>query len=84
VIDCGNSGTTMRLISGILAAQPFFSVLTGDQYLRRRPMRRIVEPLDADGRTIYGRDQQQPCAPGDWRWSLKPIDYYLLPSPAPR
>lgn len=56
VIDCGNSGTTMRLMSGILAAQPFFSVLTGDQYLRKRPMRRIVEPLTQMGARIYGRD----------------------------
>lgn len=57
VIDCGNSGTTMRLLSGILAAQPFFSVLTGDQYLRQRPMKRIVQPLTAMGAAIRGREQ---------------------------
>lgn len=56
VIDCGNSGTTMRLMSGILAAQPFFSILTGDQYLRRRPMGRVINPLTAMGARILGRD----------------------------
>ncbi|MCF6180208.1 MAG: 3-phosphoshikimate 1-carboxyvinyltransferase, partial [Geopsychrobacter sp.] len=56
VIDCGNSGTTMRLMSGILAAQPFFSVLSGDQYLRRRPMARIIKPLVSMGAQITGRE----------------------------
>jgi len=56
VIDCGNSGTTMRLMSGILAAQPFFSVLSGDQYLRRRPMARIIKPLVGMGAQIMGRE----------------------------
>ena len=50
VLDCGNSGTTMRLMSGVLAGQPFHSVLTGDASLRTRPMARVVEPLRADGR----------------------------------
>ncbi|MRR37726.1 3-phosphoshikimate 1-carboxyvinyltransferase, partial [bacterium] len=45
VLDCGNSGTSMRLLTGLLAPQRFYSVLSGDQYLRRRPMRRGVEPL---------------------------------------
>ena len=44
-LDCGNSGTTMRLLSGLLASQNFESVLTGDDSLRRRPMNRIIEPL---------------------------------------
>ncbi len=56
VLDCGNSGTTMRLMSGVLAGQPFFSVLTGDQYLRRRPMQRVVLPLTEMGARIWGRD----------------------------
>lgn len=56
VIDCGNSGTTMRLMSGILAAQPFFSILTGDQYLRKRPMGRVIHPLASMGAKILGRD----------------------------
>ena len=44
-LDCGNSGTTMRLLAGLLAAQPFESELTGDESLSRRPMDRVVEPL---------------------------------------
>lgn len=44
-LDCGNSGTTVRLIAGILAGQDFDSVLTGDESLSKRPMRRIIEPL---------------------------------------
>lgn len=55
VLDLGNSGTTMRLLAGALAAQPFFSVLTGDQYLRARPMARVVMPLRSMGATILGR-----------------------------
>lgn len=51
-LDCGNSGTTMRLLAGPLAGHPFTSTLTGDAYLRRRPMRRIGEPLRAMGATV--------------------------------
>lgn len=45
VIDCGNSGTTIRLLAGLLSATPFFSVLTGDESLRGRPMSRVITPL---------------------------------------
>lgn len=62
VLDCGNSGTTIRLMSGLLAGQSFFSVLTGDQYLRRRPMGRVVNPLAQMGAKISGREHGQ-CAP---------------------
>ncbi|HWR97671.1 MAG TPA: 3-phosphoshikimate 1-carboxyvinyltransferase [Candidatus Methanoperedens sp.] len=55
VLDFGNSGTGIRLMAGMLAAHPFFSVLTGDRYLRRRPMRRVVEPLRLMGARIAGR-----------------------------
>ena len=55
VVDCGNSGTTARLLAGVLAAQPFCTMLTGDASLRRRPMGRIAEPLRAMGATITGR-----------------------------
>ncbi len=55
VIDCGNSGTTIRLLSGVLAGRPFHSVLTGDASLRRRPMGRVVEPLRAMGARLDGR-----------------------------
>jgi 3-phosphoshikimate 1-carboxyvinyltransferase len=55
VIDCGNSGTTARLLAGVLGTQPFWTILTGDASLRRRPMGRIAEPLRAMGATIVGR-----------------------------
>ena len=55
VLDCGNSGTTMRLLTGVLAAQPFFSVLAGDHSLNRRPMRRVIEPLGLMGAELQGR-----------------------------
>jgi 3-phosphoshikimate 1-carboxyvinyltransferase len=54
-LDLGNSGTGMRLLAGLLAGQDFFSVLTGDQYLRKRPMARIVQPLRLMGAKIDGR-----------------------------
>ena len=55
VIDCGNSGTTVRLLTGLLAGQSFFSALTGDDSLRKRPMGRVVDPLHKMGATIFGR-----------------------------
>jgi 3-phosphoshikimate 1-carboxyvinyltransferase len=55
VIECGNSGTTARLLLGLLAGQPFWAMLTGDASLRRRPMARVSEPLRAMGATIVGR-----------------------------
>ncbi len=57
-IDCGNSGTTMRLLSGILAAQPFSTQLTGDESLSRRPMRRIATPLEQMGAKVTGQGEQ--------------------------
>jgi 3-phosphoshikimate 1-carboxyvinyltransferase len=56
VLDAGNSGTTIRLLSGILAGQLFHSVLTGDASVRRRPMDRVVDPLRRMGARISGRD----------------------------
>jgi 3-phosphoshikimate 1-carboxyvinyltransferase len=55
-IDCANSGTTMRMLSGALAACDFLAVLTGDASLRRRPMRRVTQPLGAMGASLDGRD----------------------------
>jgi len=52
VIDCGNSGTSVRLLSGVLAGQPFESVITGDEQIRRRPMQRIIDPLTRMGARI--------------------------------
>jgi 3-phosphoshikimate 1-carboxyvinyltransferase len=75
VLDCGNSGTTMRLMSGLLAGQKFFSVLTGDQYLRRRPMKRVVTPLAAMGARIWGRRGGELAPLAIQGTPLKPISY---------
>jgi 3-phosphoshikimate 1-carboxyvinyltransferase len=56
VLDCENSGTTMRVLTGVLSGRSFLSVLSGDASLRSRPMRRIIEPLQAMGARIDGRD----------------------------
>lgn len=56
VIDAGNSGTTARLLTGLLAGQDFNSVITGDRYLKERPMKRVIEPLSRMGARISGRD----------------------------
>jgi len=55
IVDCGNSGTGIRLLAGVLAGQDFFSVLTGDESIRRRPMGRVVGPLREMGALITGR-----------------------------
>ena len=55
IINAGNSGTTMRLFCGLLAGQPFFSAITGDDSLRCRPMDRVVAPLRQMGACINGR-----------------------------
>jgi len=55
VIDCGNSGTAARLLLGVLAGQPFWVMLTGDESLRGRPMGRVTEPLRRMGAAIVGR-----------------------------
>lgn len=55
-IDCGNSGTTTRLLTGLLSAQRFTSRLTGDKYLQKRPMRRVVDPLSQMGAKITGNE----------------------------
>jgi 3-phosphoshikimate 1-carboxyvinyltransferase len=56
VLDLGNSGTSMRLLAGLLSGQRFFSVLTGDDSLRKRPMKRVTSPLRQMGAEINGRD----------------------------
>lgn len=56
VLDCGNSGTTMRVLAGVLAGQPFLSVLTGDASLRSRPMERVATPLRSMGATVLTRE----------------------------
>ncbi len=75
VLDAGNSGTTMRLISGILSGQEFLSVVTGDGSLRKRPMDRIAMPLRKMGAYIEGRDHGR-LAPLVIRGgNLRSIDY---------
>ena len=77
VLDAGNSGTTLRLLLGILAAQPFFSALSGDASLSRRPMGRVVEPLTRMGATIRGRGANRflPLAVLPHEGSLRAMDY---------
>jgi 3-phosphoshikimate 1-carboxyvinyltransferase len=76
-LDCGNSGTTMRLLAGILAGQPFESILTGDESLRTRPMQRIVEPLTMMGARVSSNNGRAPLAISG-AGSLSAIDYELL------
>ncbi|MBF0189552.1 MAG: 3-phosphoshikimate 1-carboxyvinyltransferase [Magnetococcales bacterium] len=59
ILDMGNSGTGIRLLAGLLAGQPFFSVLTGDESLRSRPMRRVAVPLARMGARLLGRDNSR-------------------------
>ena len=62
VLDCGNSGTTTRLLSGLLSAQPFCVTLTGDESIRKRPMKRIITPLSQMGASIKSVNNNG-CAP---------------------
>jgi 3-phosphoshikimate 1-carboxyvinyltransferase len=59
-LDAGNSGTTMRMLAGVLAGQPFVSALVGDESLSRRPMRRVIEPLSRMGAAIEATDGHAP------------------------
>jgi len=61
-LDCGNSGSTMRMLSGIVAAQPFSSELIGDESLSRRPMKRVMEPLRLMGAEITATDDHAPLS----------------------
>ncbi len=76
-IDCGNSGTTMRLLSGVLAGRPFTTILDGDQSLRRRPMQRVIEPLSRMGANLVGREGRE-LAPLEINGgNLKGIEYSM-------
>lgn len=75
-LDAGNSGTTMRLLAGILAGQEFTSKLTGDESLQKRPMKRVIGPLREMGADIRGREDN--FAPLEIRGAkLKAIDYKM-------
>ena len=78
LLDLGNSGTSLRLLTGLLAGQPFVTVLTGDASLRRRPMRRVIEPLQRMGAEIFawGGGERAPVVVQGKR-PLKSIDMAL-------
>ena len=77
VLHVGNSGTTIRLLAGILAGQPFSSVLTGDASIRRRPMGRVTRPLREMGAEIIGRDDGNLAPLAIRGGNLKPFSYAL-------
>ena len=77
VIDAGNSGTTTRLLTGLLGAQGFFTSITGDKYLRARPMRRVVDPLRLMGARITGREGGNKLPLAIEGGNLKGISYKL-------
>ncbi|WP_333652918.1 3-phosphoshikimate 1-carboxyvinyltransferase [Dissulfurispira sp.] len=77
VIDCGNSGTTARLISGILSGNPFFSVLTGDDSLKQRPMARVINPLKEMGADISARSSDKYLPMAIKGKGLKAINYNM-------
>ncbi|MER3417668.1 MAG: 3-phosphoshikimate 1-carboxyvinyltransferase [Chloroflexota bacterium] len=80
VLDCGNSGTSLRLLTGILAGLPVYAVLDGDDSLRRRPVARIIEPLRSMGAQLHARRNDSlppltvigrtPLRPISWRTSV--------------
>lgn len=72
-LDCGNSGTTMRLMSGILAGQNFNSTLIGDESLSKRPMKRVIEPLSLMGAKIESNEFKAPLK--IYGQNLQPINY---------
>jgi 3-phosphoshikimate 1-carboxyvinyltransferase len=74
-LDCGNSGSTMRMLSGILAGQPFQSELFGDESLSRRPMARIIKPLELMCARIGSQDSRPPLRLSGGK--LKAIDYKM-------
>ena len=76
VLDVGNSGTTIRLISGLLAGQQFFSVLNGDASIRKRPMARVIKPLQEMGAKILGRSQNRLAPLAIKGAALKGIHYH--------
>ncbi|MEO8572758.1 MAG: 3-phosphoshikimate 1-carboxyvinyltransferase [Pyrinomonadaceae bacterium] len=75
-LDCGNSGTTMRLLAGVLAGQDFESVLTGDDSLQKRPMGRIMEPLRLMGASLESENGRAPLTIRG-HYPLRSIEYEL-------
>jgi 3-phosphoshikimate 1-carboxyvinyltransferase len=77
VIDCGNSGTTIRLLSGVLSGNSFFSVLTGDESLTKRPMARVINPLSRMGAEIMARAENRYPPVAIKGKKLQPIEYIM-------
>ncbi len=77
ILDVGNSGTTIRLLLGILAGRPFFSTLAGDPSIAKRPMNRVTEPLTKMGASIDGRKNGSYTPIAIHGGNLKSIDYQL-------
>ncbi|GJM16612.1 MAG: 3-phosphoshikimate 1-carboxyvinyltransferase [Thermodesulfobacteriota bacterium] len=77
IIDCGNSGTTTRLLIGLLSPQQFTTTLTGDKYLQARPMRRVVDPLTQMGAKITGNEDSNKLPLTITGNNLKAISYKL-------
>jgi 3-phosphoshikimate 1-carboxyvinyltransferase len=78
MLDVGNSGTTIRLLTGLLSGQNFYSVLNGDNSIRKRPMKRVVQPLRLMGANIWGREDGH-FAPLSIKGSKLNTSQYTLP-----
>jgi 3-phosphoshikimate 1-carboxyvinyltransferase len=74
VLDAGNSGTTIRMLAGILSAHPFSATMTGDESLQRRPMRRVIVPLERMGARIGSQDGRPPLSI-QGTTSIQPIEF---------
>lgn len=77
-LDVGNSGTTLRLLTGILASQPFSCTITGDASIRKRPMNRVVDPLRLMGAKISGKENGKYCPLMISEGRLQGITYKML------
>jgi len=77
ILDVGNSGTTIRLLTGLLSGQNFYSVLNGDNSIRRRPMKRVAQPLRLMGADIWGRENGQLTPLSIKGARLNPLRYTL-------
>jgi len=77
VLEVGNSGTTIRLLAGLLSGQKFYSVLNGDDSIRKRPMKRVVQPLRLMGANIWGREDGELTPLSIKGNRIKPLCYTL-------
>lgn len=83
-LDCGNSGTTLRLLAGVLASQPFEATLTGDDSLRHRPVDRVIAPLRRMGATLSARqdDRLPPLVVRGGSLEPCPAEFFVRPTPS--